>query len=82
MKSARCRGALWQPPYSSKKVTVVVHWLGKSVAWPSPVDLTSPDALARCLEVLLPYYDVAIRRKPDGDLFLFVDDLGGGFRVR
>ena len=63
-------------------VTQVIHWLGKPVEWPSPAPLLMPAGLGPCLAVLLPVYDVAIRRSKDGNLFLYVDDFGGGFRQR
>ena len=72
----------WNPPYPSTMVAEVVHWLGKPVKWPAPTPLSMPADLGPCLAVLLPIYDVAIRRSKSGDLFLFVDDLGGGFHVR
>lgn len=73
----------WQPPYQSIKVTQVSHWLGKPVVWPSPVSLTEPGALNRCIAVLCPVYDIMIRRTQfPGDLHIFVDDFGGGFRTR
>ena len=76
------RKPTWNPPYASTTVTEVVHWLGKPVAWPSLTPLVMPAGLGLCLAVLLPVYDVAIRRSKDGNLYLYVDDFGGGFRVR
>ena len=73
----------WNPPYPSVKVTDVEHWLGKRIEWPRNVDLGQPDALAQCIAVLCPVYDVMIRRHSvTGHVYLYVDDFGGGFRQR
>jgi hypothetical protein len=69
--------------YTSRRVVGVNHWVGKPVEWPgTPVDLSTSDAFDKCLAALLTCYDVAIRHTVEGDLILFVDDIGGGFRTR
>jgi hypothetical protein len=72
----------WNPPYLSTKVQDVYHWMGKPVEWPASA-LSMPNTLENCLAVLCPVYDVMVRRiQASGDLYLFVDDLGKGFRTR